>query len=427
MTNNGDYRVCCDILHAPWAFMKDESGRRLNAKTDPVERTRNSAIAKELRASMMRAERHTLCGQCWRREDLGLDSKRRHHMIVQRGFARRAIARTSADGSIDPQDFPVSHFDLRLGNGCNLRCRTCGPTESSLWVKDWFESHRMKGGRPHHMHYYGLDYPISESDGKVSVGGNPFDWDETARLFDELERARFDLRELYFTGGEPLINRPHWALLEKLASSGVAAKIEIRYDTNLVTVPDSAFAVWPAFKKVSFACSIDGVGNYAEYLRPPSKWQTIHNNLLRISRLENAYIEIAPTISAMNIHHIPDLVLWFLKARIPRVNPVIWTHILFQAPYFSCQVLPAGSKREVARKYAELWPECERLAGRRTAANIRARLEPVVEHMFADDRSRLLSDFFEHTSEIDRLHGRALSEGLPELWRLLTAESSAPA
>jgi hypothetical protein len=48
-------------------------------------------------------------------------------------------SKTKDDGSIDTEDFPVVYYDLRFGNFCNLKCRMCGPTDSSAWYDDWIK------------------------------------------------------------------------------------------------------------------------------------------------------------------------------------------------------------------------------------------------------------------------------------------------
>jgi hypothetical protein len=40
-------------------------------------------------------------------------------------------------GQLMSGEFPTTNFDLRLGNHCNLKCRSCGPRDSSGWYDDY--------------------------------------------------------------------------------------------------------------------------------------------------------------------------------------------------------------------------------------------------------------------------------------------------
>ena len=43
---------------------------------------------------------------------------------------------TNVDGSIDIPNTPLYETDIRFSNLCNLVCRMCNPTESTMWYKE---------------------------------------------------------------------------------------------------------------------------------------------------------------------------------------------------------------------------------------------------------------------------------------------------
>ena len=107
----------------------------------------------------------------------------------------------------------------------------------------------------------------------------PGDWHmQDQVLFDEILQRADTLQELYFTGGEPLINKKFHAILAYLVDRGLAGRITLQLNSNITKVTDDLVEQLQHFQHVSFTLSIDGFGEVYEYIRYPAKWSIVAEN-----------------------------------------------------------------------------------------------------------------------------------------------------
>jgi sulfatase maturation enzyme AslB (radical SAM superfamily) len=202
----------------------------------------------------------------------------------------------------------LQFVDIRNSNLCNLKCRYCGPHFSSQWAEEL--------GR----------FPIIQnqdiSDYKKLLVTDSLHW-------------------MYFTGGEPLINREHWKLLEELIDSDKAAHISLMYNTNLTTIKykdKNIIDIWKQFKKVAINCSIDAVSKPLEYIRSGASWEKIKLNLEQLSmasKQSKITLTITPVLSILNIWFLDELYGYAKLNNIP-VNLII----LNGPDYLALDVIP---------------------------------------------------------------------------------------
>ena len=103
-------------------------------------------------------------------------------------------------------------------------------------------------------------------------------------MFDSIESSLKDIRYLEITGGEPLMIKEQFDMLEKCVELGVAGDIDVHYNTNGTHYPEHALKnIWPHFKRIEIAFSIDGINQRFEYQRHPAVWDEVDNNIKRIS------------------------------------------------------------------------------------------------------------------------------------------------
>ena len=126
---NGAVRLCCFSTK----YIKDKSDRQLFLGKDSFQQIWNSYDMKKIRIKMLNNEKLPDCRFCWDEEKNGKISKRiRENKRWLNHYSHYLeLARHNKDFvSENP-----TYLDLRLGNKCNLRCRTCNPLFSSLWHK----------------------------------------------------------------------------------------------------------------------------------------------------------------------------------------------------------------------------------------------------------------------------------------------------
>lgn len=430
---NGDFRICCQNIDPPYGKLKKDQDEFLNVQTDSWDNVRNHATVKELRKSMIDGEKHPLCNLCWTEEKNNLNSKRifMNEVLVNtnKTYDIEFIKNnTNPDGSIDASKFPINYFDLRFGNLCNLKCRSCGPTDSSLWYEDF---HILNGNpnKPRPMKFYGLNkYTVNKND-KVyelrqnnnSEITNDFSWYENDFFINQFENNLENVERIYFTGGEPTINKAHFKLLEMCIEKGVAKNINLEYNTNMYAIPDKLYDLWEKFKFIQIGCSIDGINQMANYLRPPSTWDIIEKNLDKLEncQLKNVYATLSPTISVYNIFNFLELTQWLLNKNYKLINSVPSFHMLVTPGYMSVQVLPPEFKHFVTFAYEKFYQEIENNFDVRIANIFRKKFNGIIQHMNAADNSHLLSKLKIETTKIDVLRKQNINDVASWLTKLL--------
>jgi sulfatase maturation enzyme AslB (radical SAM superfamily) len=132
--------------------------------------------------------------------------------------------------------------------------------------------------------------------------------DEDGMLAQMLPHIPY-LEQVYFAGGEPLIMKEHYFMLEKLIEAG-KTDIRIQYNTNfseLAFKDKHVFEYWRHFKNVSVGASLDASGARAELMRKGANWQqTVENRQRMMAEVPHVDFYISATVSAMNVLHVLD-------------------------------------------------------------------------------------------------------------------------
>jgi organic radical activating enzyme len=433
--NNGDFRVCCNAnVSFNQGLLRDPQGLPFNAKDADLNQLRNSPLLNDIRQQMLSGQRHPTCQRCNVEDDTGLDSRRSfERKNWQTEFSLAEAQRlTNPDGTIPTEAVSIGYMDVRFGNLCNLKCRMCGPTDSSAWYKEHFES---------------VGERFTESSGKVTlerrsgrvqvVGEDPYNWHAQEHFWLQLEANLKGIRKIYCVGGEPLMIERHYGLLNKLIADGLAGGVNLEYNSNVTTIPERAFELWRHFKSVSIGASIDGFAEINDYIRYPSRWSQIEKNLIRLDQsLPNLRVWLSTTVQTYNIFYLPELLQWKIKANFSRIGanasaPFIKTHPLHSPKYFSIQVLPMAAKLAVARKldgFYENWflSEVGSIEARfGTRQTLQAKMKRILDGykalMFKQDLSHLLPEFIAATERMDKFRNQSWSETMPELAHLVYA------
>ena len=174
---------------------------------------------------------------------------------------------------------------------CNLKCIICTSQYSSSWIEDEIALGRR------------TDLQIRPTK------HNKLLWDLN------LENLQF----IYFNGGEPLLTNDHINLLEKI--DPVKAKhTDIVYSTNATIFPsEKLLDLWKKFENVKLQFSIDATSKAIEYIRFPSSWSLITDNIKKLQQLgiDNLSFSLAPNIGLHNLFYLEDLLDWGLQSNLP--------------------------------------------------------------------------------------------------------------
>ncbi|WP_109830323.1 twitch domain-containing radical SAM protein [Reichenbachiella versicolor] len=239
----------------------------------------NGVKINEFRSNLLSGKKDKRCRGCYDLEDSGVKSIRQE-TLEKYGYKINDIIQD------DIVSKPV-YLDIRFSNVCNFRCVTCWHGASSKW----FEEAKATGTN---VAKTAIIKAINKED----------------EFFQQLESIVSGVEEFYFAGGEPLVMDQHYRVLELLLKKEKKG-VHLRYNTNLSLLDfkgKSVIEYWKQFHKVTVSASIDAAGELGEKIRRDSDWSTIKQNLKVIkSECPHVQLEIAPTISALNVAAITSL------------------------------------------------------------------------------------------------------------------------
>ncbi len=418
--NNGHLRVCChaNVSSTQGALKVDDMA--LTTSNSTIEAARNCSTLKTIRQTMLNGEWASDCARCRREEANTLTSRRQ--MELEKWSAlfdlQRAQDWTSPDGEIDSDRVPLVSYDLRFGNVCNLRCRMCGPTDSNAWYSDYI---KLNNRTFFHDTHGRVELDTSKQNQAA------YDWHSDPQFWENLALHIPAIQYLYLVGGEPLMINTHIDFLQQCVNSGHAQNIELEYNTNMTVLPEKVLALWPHFKSVRIGVSLDGIGAVNEYIRYPSSFKKIVQNVRTIEALQarNIRLWFAPTVQVLNVFHLTEMIEWVLRENFDFINVsgkkrALAFHILHNPPYYSIQALPVALK-ELAREKILSYLREKTVEPQHSALwqGTQKNLHSIIQFMMAKDQSQHWEMFLQETQALDRIRHQEFSKAAPEIYHYL--------
>lgn len=428
---NGDMRLCCSA-NASGAgtdhtvgLVKNERGVPANFGVSKPLEAWNNQYMRDVRLTMLEGKIPASCSKCIGEEDQGVVSKRlwETYTWMNDGIdLEELVKQTAEDGTVPDK---LTYLDLRLGHTCNLKCVMCSPHDSSRWVQD---HEKLLKKTTIHI--------VSEQMAWDSTTFNNT-WYENPDFWDQIYQQIPNLKQVYFAGGEPLMIKEHKKFLEEIIRQGYADKILIRYNSNALLLDDEILELWKSFSKVKFAVSLDATDQRNWYIRYPSEWSTIVENLHKLDQTpDNVQVSIATAIQILNVKHLPDFARWKIQQNFKKVNlglvpgdvqmggGIFNMHLLYIPTFLSIRCLPSEDKAEVRRKFAELanWLHENYRQDEdywKTNPYGWRRWQAVLDFMDAEDHTDQLPAFKEYINNLDDIRSTDFKSIFPELAHLV--------
>jgi len=296
---------------------------------DTMKEVWNQDPLKQMRVNMLADKPCKQCNKCYEQEENGAFSMR-NNANRNNGHHVKEINQTHADGT--HPEFKIRYWDIRFNNLCNFRCRSCGPMFSSNWYND----HVKMYGKPPDA----LGRPLD----RVEYAGRNED-----DIEDQMQEHIPYLEEVYFAGGEPLIMKEHYTLLDKLLELG-KTDIVLRYNTNFSELQyknKHVFDYWKQFKNVSVGASLDASGARAELMRKGTVWsQIVKNRELMMKEVPHVDFYVSATVSSMNVLHVLDFHREWVELGLIKVQD--WNINICQSPnWYRADIFPTVFKETV--------------------------------------------------------------------------------
>jgi radical SAM protein with 4Fe4S-binding SPASM domain len=354
----------------------------------------NQTAYKNMRKNMLNDKSCKECSKCYEQEEHGAFSMR-NDSNRNYGHLINEISQTKEDGT--HPEFKLRYWDVRFSNLCNFSCRSCGPIFSSNWYNDHVKLYNRKPD------------VLGREMARVEYTAG----DEDAMLEQMLPHIPY-LEQVYFAGGEPLIMKEHYFMLEKLIELG-KTDVRIQYNTNFSELrfkDKHVFDYWHHFKNVSVGASLDASGTRAELIRKGTDWnQTVENRQRMIEEVPHVDFYVSSTVSAMNVLHVLDFHKEWVNLNL--LKPQDWNINVCQSPdWYRVDVLPVEFKQQVVipayEKHLQWLEPLDNLRRATTGYN------SLISLMKANDASSKWHLFKERTNKLDHVRGENFWEIFPE-------------
>ena len=337
-----------------------------------------------LRTAFHANEKTSTCTRCWREEDQGKQSARKLNLVNYR-YRDNLVGLVDGGYKIGPQQ-----INLRVGNLCNLRCRTCFSISSVTYAIE------------------GRHYELKNDLDTTVYTRYPDVFEFSDKQIDEIFAVSGNLRRLEFYGGEPLLDKPTMRLLQLLIDSGQSKDITLFYNTNVITKPTKKhIELWKHFKNLEFNLSIDGVREQFTYIRHPGNWETLLSNIEYI-RTEVPNLCNVPvlafaicTVSTFNVFYLPEIIQEFANLKLD------WfLNIVTQPDYYDMKHLPVPVKERVIEKLLTIKDQTE--------------ITPIINILKSDGDAEQWKQFKFWTKEKDEYRGETFKNTFPEFYEIIT-------
>ncbi len=403
---NGNIRGCCLMSNSEDSdkgVLRNPEGQIFNAKNANINEAFNAQKICQLRKDLMNGVQNPLCKTCWDKEAIGLKSKRitTNKMYRREIESNTFIQTTSAEGKLS--EIKISYLDLRFGNKCNLKCIMCHPASSSKWYKDYNKIFDQD-------YFYDTGEKIFFDKSKNLDLIGDYDWYEQDSIWEQLNEHLTNIKQIYLVGGEPLLIPQHFKFLQLLIEKDCAKNITLEYDTNLTILDEKILKIWKPFKKVILRASIDSIELQNNYIRYPSQWDKISENLNVVSGLDNVRLNFSITWQIYNAFSVTDI--WQKYSHLGSVRT------LSSPKYLDIKILPKPLKQEIYSHLENFESSSEQIQ-----QQIESMKKYVSQHMESFD-PKLLQQFFEYTHKVDQNRKLKFPDCFPRLHKLLKPYSS---
>lgn len=282
----------------------------------------NTKFKKERRKEMLEGKRPKECDYCWNVEDNSKELSDRTYKSYEPWSRPYKKEIEMLDWRAD---FNPKYVEVAFSNVCNFKCSYCGPSFSSAWVQ---ESKKFGG--------YPTDDKFNDITWLEEVGKMPFKHDEYNpyleafwKWWPELYR---DLHTFRITGGEPLLAKDTWKVLDYIIEQDNPNKeLKLGINSNL-GVPDDLIDKFiekvniiesrGLVKEIIIYTSCDTAGEHADYIRNGLDYPRWTFNVDKILSASNKLsIVCMSTFNALSIPRYQELIAFIYDMKKKHNNP----------------------------------------------------------------------------------------------------------
>jgi organic radical activating enzyme len=274
----------------------------------------NTKFKKEQRQLMLDGERPPECEYCWNIEDLKGDhiSDRTYKSTDEQWSMPYLdkIMEAKATGNINP-----SYLEVAFENTCNFKCAYCSPEVSSKWMEE------IKQHGPYTTSWLTGSLTWLQDSGRMPLPNREDNvyvdafWEWWPDLYQDLNTFRI-------TGGEPLLSKNTWKVLEYIKENP-REDFNLAINTNL-DVPEEFINkliqyhndIAPHINSFEIYTSCEAKGDAAEYIRYGMDYTRFMKNVHRVLANTEARVNFMITFNVLSLGTFQDFLkdIWNLRS-----------------------------------------------------------------------------------------------------------------
>jgi MoaA/NifB/PqqE/SkfB family radical SAM enzyme len=364
----------------------------------------NSQNMQDIRMSMVSGKRVEGCSVCYLQEASGRISNRQYsNQEWSNRLGRDRIKKLIDEAIVNNGSlkYSVAYLDLRLGNLCNLKCRMCNPYNSSQIAKEHIELEKTD---PKYKAVWASTFGKFNS--RIMEVQEWFDQDI---LWDQVIDLIPSLHKVYMTGGEPTLIANNFKFMEVCIAQG-RTDITLFFNTNCTNINKRFLDLIKQFDRVYINASVDGTERVNEYIRSPSKWTQISENVEKLAVMPNVELGITPTVQVYNVLNLIDILEW-VESMNKRFQSNVFIDFLINVhPYhLAVNILPEELRFAVADRLEDASKRFTALTPAHTK-NSTAGIVGLLRQPRADDWSVQLAILRDYTHSLDQARGQDINQ-----------------
>jgi organic radical activating enzyme len=381
----------------------------------------NTTFKKKQMEKMLNGERPSECEYCWNVEDLSNEHVSDRVYKSCQNWAKSMIPEILEK---KVEDVEPTYLEISFSNTCNLKCSYCTPDISS----QWYQEIEKFGGYPTSDNFNNLEWlkkndkiPYKNSDENPYVDAF---WKWWPELYPKLDTLRL-------TGGEPLLSKDVWKIIDKLIETP-NPELTFAINTNLC-IPDELIdklinkinLLEGKVKEIQIFTSNEAIGKQAEYSRYGMNYENWKKNLEKVLNQTNrVIIANMTTVNVLSVENYDEFIEYLVTLRIKFPSNFLkiqfMTNYLRYPEFLSLPILDRKTKAEFEHKVRNLIDKLstkyEKYVNFAEIDQLNRLIDYMNEIITEKNKLKLLrKDFFSYINEYDKRRLVNFSDTFPSL------------
>lgn len=306
-----------------------------------------SNIMSDMRTQMLEGQSPKLCKGCLYEQKQDKVSGRQRQLlksgIIESNFDKTFCASPHWDmfeysysygGQTNQQP---CDFQIDLGNTCNSACIMCPPRYSSRATEE-------------HKKLHQIEPILFENPVKIK------NWADDNLLVEKFVNELANLpsvKYIHFIGGETLYMKSFYDICNRMIDNGLAQETIMGTTTNCTLYDKRIEHVIQNFKTVHLGLSIEAVTSVNDYIRWPSKIDSVLdyvNRFLELRKHNNLFISLRITPNIFSIYHLDQLLEFMINNHVIAES----CDILSEPSCLRMELLPNKIRQQILDKLNNL-------------------------------------------------------------------------